>query len=65
MAKPLELNTDGSFTETTPIIVSAGATSANKLAQLNSSGQFDSSLIPATGGGPSKSFVIAMAVVMG
>ena len=65
MPKLIILNDDGSYQEVQPITVSSGASSAGQIAQLNSIGQFDSSLIPATGGGPSKSFVVAMAIALG
>jgi hypothetical protein len=65
MSKLIQLTNDGMFQETQTVAVSAGASSAGKVAELNSVGQFDSSLIPATGGGPSKSFIIAMAIALG
>jgi hypothetical protein len=65
MSKLVVLNGDGSFQEIQTISVSSGPTSAGQIAQLNGIGQFDSSMIPATGGGPSKSFIIAMAIALG
>jgi len=65
MTTYLTPNADGSLQEVAPITISAGAASAGLIPALNGAGRFDSSLIPATGGGPSKAFVIAMAVVMG
>lgn len=47
MAKPLERDaTSGKFTETQPVVTSAGAGDAGKLAQLDSSGKFDASAMP-------------------
>ena len=65
MTNFLTLNTDGSLQEIKAITVSSGAASSGAIPALNAAGQLDSSMIPATGGGPSKGFVVAMAVAMG
>jgi hypothetical protein len=65
MLKLIQLNDDGSYQEIQPITVSSGPASSGKLAQLNGAGQFDSSLIPATGSGQDEAFVIAMAIALG
>ena len=44
MDKFLELNTDGSYQEKAPVVVSAGASNAGQIPALNSSGMLDSSI---------------------
>lgn len=49
MDKFLELNTDGSYQEKAPVVVSAGASNAGQIPALNSSGVLDSSIIGSSG----------------
>lgn len=65
MPKLIILNDDGSYKEIQPITASTGSSDAGKIAQTNNIGQFDSSLIPASGGGPDEAFVIAMSIALG
>jgi hypothetical protein len=44
MDKFLELNTDGSFKEKAPVVVSIGSANAGQIPALNANGQLDSSI---------------------
>lgn len=65
MPKLVVLNDDGSYQEVQTVSVSSGNASQGKVPELNASGMLDSSMVPATGGGPTKSFVIAMSIALG
>ena len=65
MAKVLSLNTDGSLQEVTPISTSAGAGDASKLAQTDSGGKFDISLMPTGIGADTQSIVCSEALAAG
>jgi len=65
MTKYLSLNTDGSLQEVSPVVSSAGAGDASKLAQTDSTGKFDISLMPTGIGADTQSIVTTEALAAG
>jgi hypothetical protein len=65
MAKILSLNTDGSLQEIQPIVSSAGAGDAGKLAQVDVNGKFDVSLMPTGIGADTQSVLTSEVLVAG
>lgn len=65
MAKVLSLNTDGSFLEVQPVNVSAGAGDATKLAQLDTNGKWDITMMPSGIGADTQSIITSEAIANG
>jgi len=65
MTTILSLNTDGSYKEVQPVITSAGAGDAGKVAQLDGNGKWDTSLMPTGIGADTQSMVASETLAAG
>ena len=65
MAKLLSLATDGSQQEIQPVVSSAGAGDAGKMAQLDGNGKYDMSLMPTGIGADTQSILTSEVLVAG
>ena len=65
MPKLMLFNDDGSYTELGTVALTSGPSSQGSIPELNALGKLDPNMISDGGDGPSKTFVTAMALVLG